>query len=251
VTGARAVYRRADPTAARIEGLTGESGWLVGDAASPLEVEIREGPCRFRVDLAGGHKTGFYLDQRENRAAVARLATGRVVLDAFCYTGAFACWCLRAGATRVLAVEASTDAVARARAHAEANGGADRFTVVEANAFDRLRDLERDGERFDLVILDPPSFTRRKTAVEAALRGYKEINLRALACLRPGGLLATFSCSHHVSPALFDEVCRAAAGDLGRSVRLRESYRQARDHPILLTVPETRYLKGLLLEVIE
>jgi 23S rRNA (cytosine1962-C5)-methyltransferase len=249
VTGARAVYRRADPTAARIEGLTGESGWLVGDAAAPLEVEIREGPCRFRVDLAGGHKTGFYLDQRENRAAIAGLAAGRVVLDAFCYTGGFATWCLRAGATRVLAVEASADAAARARGHADANGGADRFTLVEGNAFDRLRDFERDGERFDLVILDPPSFTRRKTAVEAALRGYKEINLRALACLRPGGLLATFSCSHHVSPALFEEVCRAAAGDLGRSVRLRESYLQARDHPILLTVPETRYLKGLLLEV--
>jgi 23S rRNA (cytosine1962-C5)-methyltransferase len=113
-----------------------------------------------------------------------------------------------------------------------------------------LRDFARDGRRFDLIVLDPPSFTRRKTAVESALRGYKEINLRALGCLRPGGLLATFSCSHHVSAGLFEEVCRAAAGDSGRPVRLRRTYRQAQDHPILLGVPETAYLKGLLLEVL-
>ncbi|HEV8674887.1 MAG TPA: class I SAM-dependent rRNA methyltransferase [Methylomirabilota bacterium] len=251
VTGARAVYRRADPVAATIEGFAEASGWLAGEAGTAVEVEIREGPCRFRVDLATGHKTGFYLDQRENRAAVGALAAGRAVLDAFCYTGAFACWALRAGATRVVGVEASADIAARARAHAEANGGADRFTLIEGNAFDVLRDLARDAARFDLVVLDPPSFTRRKTAVEAALRGYKEINLRALACLRPGGLLATFSCSHHVSPGLFEEVCRAAAGDVGRTVRLRATCLQARDHPIALTVPETRYLKGLVLEAVD
>jgi 23S rRNA (cytosine1962-C5)-methyltransferase len=250
ITGARAVFRRADATAATIEGFEGGAAWLIGEAAGPPgEVEIREGPCRFRVDPAGGHKTGFYLDQRENRSAVGALAAGREVLDAFCYTGAFAGWALQGGATRVVAIEASADAAARARAHAAAHGGAERFTLVEGNAFDVLRNLERDGARFDLIVLDPPSFTRRKTAVEAALRGYKEVNLRALACLRPGGRLATFSCSHHVSPALFEEVCRAAAGDAGRSVRVRGSYGQAGDHPVLLTVPETRYLKGLLLEV--
>jgi 23S rRNA (cytosine1962-C5)-methyltransferase len=248
ISGARAVYRRAEPTAAIIEGLEGTSGWLVGEG--PLEVEIREGPCRFRVDLAAGHKTGFYLDQRENRAAVASLAAGREVLDAFCYTGAFGAWALAAGARHVVGVESSAEAGARARAHAEAHDGADRFTLVAANAFDVLRDFARDGRRFDLIVLDPPSFTRRKTAVESALRGYKEINLRALGCLRPGGLLATFSCSHHVSAGLFEEVCRAAAGDSGRPVRLRRTYRQAQDHPILLGVPETAYLKGLLLEVL-
>jgi 23S rRNA (cytosine1962-C5)-methyltransferase len=244
--GARAVYRRADAAAAAIEGLEDASGWLVGESA--LDVEIREGPCRFRVDLAAGHKTGFYLDQRENRPAVARLAAGREVLDAFCYTGAFGAWALRSGAAGVVGVESSAEAGGRARAHAELNGGADRFTLLQGNAFDVLRDFQRDGRRFDLVVLDPPSFTRRKTAVEAALRGYKEINLRALACLRPGGLLATFSCSHHVSPALFEEVCRAAAGDARRTVRVRATYCQAQDHPIVLTIPETRYLKGLLLE---
>jgi 23S rRNA (cytosine1962-C5)-methyltransferase len=249
LVGARAVYRRGDATAAAIEGLEDGAGWLVGDAA--LDVEIREGPCRFRVDLAAGHKTGFYLDQRENRAAIARLSVGREVLDAFCFTGAFATWALRGGAAAVVGVESSAEAGERARGHAELNGGGERFTLLSGNAFDVLRDLQRDGRRFDLIVLDPPSFTRRKTAVEAALRGYKEINLRALACLRPGGLLATFSCSHHVSPALFEEVCRAAAGDARRTVRLRTTYLQAQDHPIVLTIPETRYLKGLLLEVVD
>ncbi len=252
LTGARAVYRRADPKASVIEGLEGTSGWLLGAGPTPpAEVEIQEGPCRFRVDLAGGHKTGFYLDQRENRAAVGGLAEGREVLDAFCYTGAFGVRALRHGAARVVGIEASAEAAARARADAELNGGGPRFTVVEGNAFDVLRDLERDGARFDLVVLDPPSFTRRKTAVEAAVRGYKEINLRALGCLRPGGLLATFSCSHHVSPALFEEVCRAAAGDVRRWVRVRGTYSQAQDHPVVLTIPETRYLTGLLLEVLD
>ncbi len=249
IVGAPAVYRRADPAATAIEGLAGASGWLLGEG--PPEVEIREGPCRFRVALETGHKTGFYLDQRENRAAVARLAAGRRVLDAFCYTGAFGCWALVSGAPEVVGVESSAEAAARARAHAAAHGGADRFTLIEGNAFDVLRDLAREGASFDLVILDPPSFTRRKTAVEPALRGYKEINLRALACLRPGGLLATFSCSHHVSPALFEEVCRAAAGDARRTVRLRATYLQAQDHPVVLTIPETRYLKGLLLELVD
>jgi 23S rRNA (cytosine1962-C5)-methyltransferase len=252
VTGARAVYRRGDPTAALIEGFEDRSGWMVGRAESP--VEIREGPCRFRVDLETGQKTGFYLDQRENRARVAARAAGRVVLDAFCYTGAFSAWALRCGAASVLALDSSGEACARAAAHLAANasaGGAGRHEVLEANAFDALRAFERDGRRFDLVVLDPPPFTRRRTAVDAALRGYKEINLRALRCLAPDGLLATFSCSHHVGPALFEDVCRAAAEDVGRPVRLAGRFEQARDHPVLLAVPETRYLTGLMLEALE
>jgi 23S rRNA (cytosine1962-C5)-methyltransferase len=252
VTGARAVYRRGDPTAAAIEGFDDLSGWLVGGAA-PV-VGIREGPCRFHVDLEGGQKTGFYFDQRENRALVAARAADRAVLDAFCYTGAFAAWALRGGAASVLALDSSGEACARAASHLAANappGGVARHEVLEANAFDALRAFERDGRRFDLVILDPPPFTRRRTAVDAALRGYKEINLRAFRCLRPAGLLATFSCSHHVSPALFEDVCRAAAEDVGRPVRVAGSFGQARDHPVLLAVPETRYLTGLLLEVLD
>ena len=252
VTGARAVYRRGDPTAAAIEGFEDASGWLVGQAEAVAE--IREGPCRFQVDLGGGQKTGFYLDQRENREEVGARAAGRTVLDAFAYTGAFAAWALRGGAVSVLALDSSGVACARAAAHLAANappGGAARHEVLEANAFDALRAFERDGRRFDLIVLDPPPFTRRRTAVDAALRGYKEINLRALRCLRLGGLLATFSCSHHVSPALFEEVCRAAVEDVARPVRVHARMDQARDHPVLLAVPETRYLTGLLLEVLE
>jgi 23S rRNA (cytosine1962-C5)-methyltransferase len=252
VMGARAVYRRGDPTAAAVEGFEDVSGWLVGHA-EPV-ASIREGPCRFQVDLGGGQKTGFYLDQRENRALVARRAAGRAMLDAFAYTGAFATWALRSGAASVLALDSSGAACAQAAAHLAANAppdGAARHEVLEANAFDALRAFERDGRRFDLIVLDPPPFTRRRTAVEAALRGYKEINLRAFRCLRPGGLLATFSCSHHVSPTLFEEVCRAAAEDVARPVRVDARMGQARDHPVLLAVPETRYLTGLFLEVLE
>jgi 23S rRNA (cytosine1962-C5)-methyltransferase len=252
VTGARAVYRCADPTAAAIEGFEDRAGWLVGEG--PATVEIREGPCRFHVDLEAGQKTGFYLDQRENRALVAARATGRAVLDAFAYTGAFGAWALRQGAASVLALDSSGAACGRAAAHLAANapaGGAAAHEVVEANAFDTLRAFERDGRRFDLIVLDPPPFTRRRAAVDAALRGYKEINLRAVRCLRPGGLLATFSCSHHVSPALFEDVCRTAIEDVGRPVRVEARFAQARDHPVLLAVPETRYLTGLLLEVLE
>ena len=252
VTGARAVYRRGDATAAAIEGFDDTSGWLVGRTESV--VEIREGPCRFRLDLEDGQKTGFYLDQRENRALVGARAAGRDVLDAFAYTGAFGAWALRGGAASVLALDSSGPACARAAAHLAANappGGAARHEVLEANAFDTLRGFERGGRRFDLVVLDPPPFTRRRAAVDAALRGYKEINLRALRCLRPGGLLATFCCSHHVSPALFDEVCQAAVEDVGRPVRVVARVTQARDHPVLLAVAETRYLTGLVLEVLE
>jgi 23S rRNA (cytosine1962-C5)-methyltransferase len=252
VTGARAVYRRGDPTAARIEGFEDASGWMAG-RADPT-VAIREGPCRFHVDLEAGQKTGFYLDQRENRALVAARAAGRAVLDAFCYTGAFAAWALRGGAASVLALDSSGEACARAAAHLVANapaGSGGRHQVREANAFDALRAFERDGQRFGLVVLDPPPFTRRRTAVDAALRGYKEINLRAFRCLEAGGLLATFSCSHHVGPALFEDVCRAAGEDAGRPVRVAGRLQQARDHPVLLAVPETRYLTGLLLEVLE
>jgi 23S rRNA (cytosine1962-C5)-methyltransferase len=252
VIGARAVYRRGDPTAAAIEGFDDRSGWLVGQAEATIE--IREGPCRFQVDLEGGQKTGFYLDQRENRTLVGHRAAGRTVLDAFAYTGAFATWALRGGAASVLALDSSGAACERAAAHLARNappGSPARYEVREVNVFDALRTLEREGTRFDLVVLDPPPFTRRRTAVDAAVRGYKEINLRALRCLRPGGLLATFSCSHHVSPALFEDVCRAAAEDVGRPVRIAVRLDQARDHPVLLAVPETRYLTGLVLEVLE
>jgi 23S rRNA (cytosine1962-C5)-methyltransferase len=239
-----AIRRMDDETAARIEGFEPERGWL-GEPGTQ-EIVISEDGCRFAV--GAGHKTGFYLDQRENRAQAARHAPGRRVLDAFCYTGAFACHALRAGAAGALLLESSAEALALARQNLALNGVADRALVREGNAFDTLRELEAAGERFGLVVLDPPPFTRRKEAVEAAARGYKEINLRGLKLLEPGGVLATFSCSHHVTPALFEEICRDAAGDARVTVRVLTPLTQSRDHPILLAVPESRYLTGLLLQ---
>lgn len=244
----RGIFFKPDRAAQKAEGLDGISGWLSG--TGEREVQIRESAARFWVDLEGGHKTGFYLDQREARQAVAPLAVGKRMLDAFAYTGAFACLALLAGAHEAVAIESSKDALGLAQRNAELNTVADRLHMIEGNAFDELRRLERNHEMFDLVILDPPSFTRRRDSVEAAVRGYKEINLRALRLLSPGGILATFSCSHHVSSALFDEMLRAAAADAGRAVRLIAALMQARDHPILPNVPETLYLKGRLLEVV-
>ena len=239
-------YRLDDPTAARIEGFEPRHGWRAD--AGPSDLVVAESECRLGVAVGAGQKTGLYLDQRDNHAMVARHAEGRRVLDAFAYGGAFACHALRAGAASALLLDSSPDALALARHNLELNGVAGRAELRETNVFDALRALEAGGERFGLIVLDPPPFTRRKDAVEAAARGYKEINLRALRLLEPGGMLATFSCSHHVSPALFEAICREAAGDAGVQTRVRESLGQSRDHPVLLSVPESRYLTGLLLE---
>jgi 23S rRNA (cytosine1962-C5)-methyltransferase len=237
------MLRLDDLTAARIEGFEPVR------ETYETELIVEEGPARFAVALGAGQKTGLYLDQRDNRLLVAGLAQGRRMLDAFCYAGGFACQALLAGASSALLVDSSADALEAARGNLTRNGVAERAFVGAGNAFDALRELEARGERFGLVVLDPPPFTRRKDAVEAALRGYKEINLRGLRLLERGGLLATFSCSHHVTPALFEDICRQAAGDAGVRVRIRATLTQSRDHPVLLTVPETHYLTGLLLEL--
>jgi 23S rRNA (cytosine1962-C5)-methyltransferase len=243
------VYRADDPTAARLEGFEPQRGW--SDAQErPGERVVAAGACRLSVTLGTGHKTGLYLDQRENHLLVAAHAGGRRVLDAFAYTGAFACHALCAGAGETLLIESSEEALEGARRNLALNEVGDRATLRAANAFDELRALTTRRERFGLVVLDPPPFTRRKDAVDAAARGYKEINLRALRLLEPGGILATFSCSHHVTPEMFETVCRAAAGDAGVTTRVLATLGQSRDHPVLLTVPETRYLTGLLLEVL-
>lgn len=242
------VYSADDPVPASLEGFAPVRGWF--DRAGPDRVVVREGAVAFSVAPGTGHKTGLYLDQRDNRARLAALARGRDVLDAFCYTAGFACHALVAGARRAVCIESSPEALAAARDNLALNGVAGRAEVVAANAFDELRRLDREGARFGLVVLDPPPFARSRQAVEPALRGYKEINLRALRLLEPGGLLATFSCSHHLSEALFEDVCRSAAADVGLALRVLDRLSQAADHPVLLTVPETRYLKGLLLEVV-
>jgi 23S rRNA (cytosine1962-C5)-methyltransferase len=199
------------------------------------------------VDVAGGQKTGFFLDQRENRVYAAGLVRGDV-LDVFAYTGAWAVHAARRGA-QVTAVEISESAAAAIARHAALNGVEDRCRAVTANAFDELRRLDRSRARFDAVILDPPAFVKTRAALDRGLAGYKEINLRALKMLRPGGWLVTCSCSYHVGEAVLEAVVQDAARDAGRWVRLVERRSQARDHPVSLGVPETRYLKCLILEV--
>lgn len=246
VTGRLPVFSADDPAQAALEGFDAERGWL--DEAGPTGAVVEEGAVKLSVTFGQGHKTGLYLDQRENRLRVASLGAGREVLDAFSYTGGFACHALVAGARRAVCLESSPEAVAGARDNFKLNDVTDRGEIVAGNAFDELRRRDRAGERFGLVVLDPPPFARGRDALDAAARGYKEINLRAMRLLGPGGVLATFSCSHHVSAEMFEAICREAAGDAGVPLRILARLTQSADHPELLTVPETRYLKGLLLE---
>ena len=240
------VFAADEDAAARLEGFEAVRGWIRG--AGSETVEVSEDGVRFVVTLGAGHKTGLYLDQRENHARLAGLAAGRDVLDAFCYTAGFACHALRAGARRAVCIESSPEAIAAARRNLALNGVGARAEIVAANVFDELRRLERTGSRFGVVVLDPPPFARTRSALPAAARGYKEINLRALRLLEPGGSLFTFSCSHHVSDALFEDICREAAADARLPLRIVSRLAQAADHPVLLNVPETRYLKGLHLQ---
>lgn len=242
----QAIYERNDATVRRLEGLDPRRGWLRG-TADPV-IEIQE-PARFSVDVAAGQKTGFYLDQRENRTALAPYVRDADVLDVFCYTGGFAVHAALAGARRVTGIDSSADALHLARANAALNGVDSVCEFVEANAFDELRRLVTEKASYDVVILDPPPFAPTKEAVERASAGYKELNLRALKLLRPGGILLTCSCSYHVGDTLLQQIVGAAAADARRAVRLIESRGQARDHPVHPAMPETRYLCCLVVEV--
>ena len=244
--GALPVFALDEDAPARMEGFEPARGWA--GAAGPPAAEVDEDGVRLGVTFGAGHKTGLYLDQRENRLRAGRRADGRDVLDAFAYTAGFACHALAGGARRAVCIESSPEALAGARENLALNGVAGRAELIAANVFDELRRLERGGARFGLIVLDPPPFARSRAAVPAALRGYKEINLRAMRLLERGGSLLTFSCSHHVTEADFEAVCAAAAADAGARLRVVERLTQASDHPIILTIPETRYLKGLLLE---
>ncbi len=246
--GELAIFNKDEDGAAQLEGFETAHGWA--GPPGPATAEVEEDGVRLTVTIGAGHKTGLYLDQRENRARTARLAPGRDVLDAFAYTGGFACHALVAGARRAVLIESGPEALAGARQNLALNGVAERAEIVAANVFDELRRLERAGARFGVIVLDPPPFARSRTQLEAAVRGYKEINLRAMRLLERGGWLLTFSCSHHVSEAHFEEICREAATDAAVRLRVSASLTQARDHPIVLSIPETRYLKGLLLEAV-
>lgn len=250
ITGCRGVVERSDLALRRHEGLGEATGILAGEAPPPA-LQIRESGLNFYVDLLGGQKTGFYLDQRTNRSRVATYCPGRRVLNAFAYTGAFAVYALAAGAAGVVNLDSSVDALALGEENMRANGfDPDDQESIAGDVFEVLRDWwEIEGERFDLIILDPPKFAQSKRQVEAALRGYKDINLLALRLLRPGGILATFSCSGLVEADLFQKVVFGAAVDAGRRVQILEWLRQAPDHPVAITFPEGSYLKGLICRV--
>jgi 23S rRNA (cytosine1962-C5)-methyltransferase len=247
IAGPRGVYARNDPAVRRLEGLPRESGWIAG--GGPARVEIEEGESRFIVDVAGGQKTGFFLDQRENRTRVADLAMGADVLDCFAYTGAWGIRAARRGAASVVGIEISEAAATLAEENAARNGCADRCRWLRENAFDGLRRLASAGPSFDLAIIDPPAFVKTRAALAQGLGGYKEINLRALKVLRPNSWLVTCSCSYHVDEPALTAVVWDAARDAKRRIRIVESRSQARDHPVHPAMPETRYLKCLILAV--
>jgi 23S rRNA (cytosine1962-C5)-methyltransferase len=225
----------------------------------PIEVHTRSGgPWAPRwasidgfdtwLDLVGGQKTGYYLDQRHQHAAVARYCRGRSVLDAFCNQGSFAIHAGKAGATRVLGLDSAADAVEAARRNADRNGVTAAFEV--ANVFDWFNDpANKAGPQWDVIILDPPPFAKSKSALEGALRGYKEINLRAMQRLSPGGVLATYTCSHHMQDADLRSVLAAASCDAKRRVKVLEFCHQPADHPVLISMPESEYLRGYILRV--
>jgi 23S rRNA (cytosine1962-C5)-methyltransferase len=240
------VLARNDVPVRRLEQL--EEGVELLHGTVPEALEVREGEVRYVAAPWTGQKTGAFLDQRENRVRAGELARGRA-LDCFSYHGSFALH-LAGRAEHVTAVDSSAGALERMGQNARLNGArAARLEAVEANAFDFLRARDDAGDRFSTIVVDPPAFAKRKDALERALRGYKELNLRALRILEPGGVLCTFSCSYHVSPWLFREMLESAAADAGRPVRWLEWRGQAADHPEVLQVPESAYLKGAVLQV--
>ena len=246
-TGCSALYERSDLEVRELEGLAPRIGWLRGDRGGTTIVVAEHG-IRYRIDVARGQKTGFYLDQRANRDGVGRLASGADVLNAFCYTGGFSLNALTRGARSVLSIDSSAEALALAQENAGLNRcdpGAAQW--LEADVFKALRELRNAGRSFDLVVLDPPKFAPTAAHAQRAARAYKDINLLALKLLRPGGRLFTFSCSGGVPPELFQKIVAGAAADARAEVECVARLQADADHPVMLEFPEGEYLKGLLL----
>ena len=250
----RAILERGDMATRKFEGLGETEGVLFGEFSGPISVNLNG--LKFETDLIGGHKTGMYLDQQVNYQAVSQFAKGAQVLDCFSFLGGFGLHAARAGAAHVHLLDQSADAIAAATRNAAANGLAEKCSFEVVNVFDWLKantavkPHERVIPRFDLIILDPPSFTRNRASVPDALRGYKEIHLRALKLLKVGGTLATFCCSHHVDTVTFLDVILSAAYDTRHVLRRVATYSQSPDHPVIPMIPETEYLKGFAFEMV-
>ena len=251
----RAIFERSDVASRKFEGLAEANGVLSGELNGPVRVELNG--LKFETDLLAGHKTGLYLDQQVNYQKVAGLARGGQVLDCFSFLGGFGLHSARVGAAHVHLLDQSAEAIAAGGRNAAINNLAEKCSFETVNVFDWLkaqtatRPHEKIVPRWDLIVLDPPSFTRSRASVPDALRGYKEIHLRALKLLKVGGTLATFCCSHHVNAALFQDTVLSAAYDSRRVLRRVATYTQSPDHPIIPMIPETEYLKGLAFEVVK
>ena len=243
----KTLISKSDSVSRRLEGLEPEKSILSGEPCQ--RVTMREGGLQFAVDVWSGHKTGFYLDQRDNRRAAARWLKGPRVLDCFCYTGAFSIYAAAAGADDITGLDSSAEAVKLAGENAELNGFQQRCSFRVGNVFDMLREYDRRGEMFDAVILDPPPFGRSRKSITGAVKGYKEINLRAMKILKPGGILVTCTCSHHVKRETFYDALFRAALDAHRHLSLLQEGGQALDHPVILGIPETAYLRCLIFRV--
>ena len=244
----KAVYERNDVGIRKLEGLEENKGFYIGSSEKTSTV-ITENGIKYNVNYENGQKTGFFLDQKYNRLAVSKIAKGRRVLDCFTHTGSFALNAVRGGAESVCAVDISEDAVEMARKNAALNGFENKMTFKAANVFDLLPNIPA-SEKYDFIILDPPAFTKSRSTVDSAIRGYKEINLRAMKLLPRGGYLATCSCSHFMKDELFRDMLKSAASDAGVSLRQIEARQQAPDHPILWNVPETDYLKFYIFQIV-
>ncbi|MBN2029722.1 class I SAM-dependent rRNA methyltransferase [bacterium] len=242
-----AIYEKSEGSSRKLEGLSARTGWIFNNSDKE-EWTVRENGHLFIINPVHGQKTGFFIDQRNNRQLIGSLSQGKKVLNCFSYTGGFTVYCAKQGAQRTISIDSSKDANQMAIRNIRINNISEKdHSVIEANVFDFLRD---DGERFDLIILDPPAFSKSRHDLEKAARGYKDINLHAMRKLNPGGLLATFSCSNFVHDELFLKIVQSAAADAGKQSQLLQTLGPGPDHPTLLPHIEGRYLKGLLLRIL-
>jgi 23S rRNA (cytosine1962-C5)-methyltransferase len=251
LAGIQRIYERSDVDSRRLEGMELRAGWVRGPKLEdPIRVLESQTGLEFMVDVRTGHKTGFYLDQRENRARVGKLAAGRRVLDCFCYTGGFTAYVLAGGAASVVSIDSSLEALSQARENILLNNlELEKVKLVDGDVFQLLRLMRDMDVSFDLIVMDPPKFAQTASQAQKAARGYKDINLLAFKLLRPGGLLVTFSCSGGVSEDLFQKIVAGAALDAGVEAQILERLSQGPDHPVALNFPEGAYLKGLVLRV--
>ncbi len=241
------IYEKSDSPFRKIEGLKTIKKWWLYDGET--NVEIHEGAAKFIVDIANGHKTGFYLDQRRSRAALKEISRGKTVLDLFCYTGGFSVNAALGGAKTVVGVDIKPEWLALAGKNAALNGVSDKIEWREGDVFDILNDIPVSGEKFDIIVLDPPSFVKEKKSVISAAKGYKELNTLAMRSLSEGGTLCTFSCSYNMSNDIFSDVIKASAAESGKNLAVLKRCHQDKDHPIVRSIPQTEYLKGYFLKV--